>query len=79
MTEKRAAQRHKVFKRGMIAYGGGGFDCTVRDLSPIGARIEVAAPVGLPETFMLVIEADHFMRRCRAVWSDQKRIGLAFQ
>jgi len=26
----------------------------------------------------LVIEADHFMRRCRAVWTSERQIGVAF-
>lgn len=79
MIEKRAAPRHKVFKRGTIAFGGGGFDCTVRNMSTTGARIELAGPVGLPPSFMLVIEADQFMRRCRPVWRQEQRIGLAFE
>jgi hypothetical protein len=79
MIEKRATPRHRVFKRGTIAFGGGGIDCTVRNLSETGARIEVACQVGLPPSFMLVIEADHFIRRCRPVWSADQRIGVAFE
>jgi hypothetical protein len=79
MIEKRATPRHRVFKRGTIAFGGGGIDCMVRNLSESGARIEVACQVGLPPSFMLVIEADQFIRRCRPVWSAQQRIGVAFE
>jgi hypothetical protein len=50
----------------------------VRNISSNGARVDIVNPVGLPESFTLVIEADQFMRRCRAVWSDQQRIGVAF-
>jgi len=32
----------------------------------------------VPERFLLVIEADQFMRRCHAVWSNERRIGVAF-
>jgi hypothetical protein len=79
MSEKRAAVRHRVLKRGTIAFGGGGFDCTVRNLSTGGARIDVTDPLALPETFLLVIESDQFMRRCRSVWTNRTQIGLAFQ
>jgi hypothetical protein len=79
MIEKRAFPRHKVFKRGTIAFGGGGIDCMVRNLSATGARIEVTNQVGLPNSFMLVIESDQFIRRCRPVWSADQRIGLAFE
>ena len=79
MIEKRAAPRSRVLKRGMIAFGGGGgVDCTVRNLSTTGARVDVACPMGLPESFTLVIESDQFIRRCHSVWSKDSRIGVAF-
>lgn len=78
MIEKRSVPRYKVFKRGTIAFQGGGIDCMVRNLSTDGARLDVESPIGLPPSFMLVIEADHFMRRCRPVWSANQRIGVAF-
>jgi len=68
-----------VLKRGTLAFSsGGGLDCTVRNLSPTGARVDIASPVGVPEAFTLVIESDHFMRHCHAVWSSEQRIGVAF-
>ena len=79
MIEKRAVPRHRVLKRATVAFsGGGGLDCTVRNISQTGARIDIASPVGVPEVFILVIEADHFMRRCHAVWSSERHIGVAF-
>jgi len=78
MTENRAVPRHRVLKRGSIAFSGGGIDCTVRNLSSNGAGLDVATPIGLPANFTLVIEADQFIRRCHPVWSSQKRIGVAF-
>jgi PilZ domain len=79
MIEKRATPRHRVLKRGTLAFGGGGgVDCMVRNISSGGARLDIANPVGVPPTFTLVIEVDQFMRRCHAVWNDDKRIGVAF-
>lgn len=79
MIEKRAEPRHRVLKRGMLAFnGGGGLDCTVRNISSSGARIDIANPMGVPKTFMLVIEADQFMRRCHAVWRSEQRVGVVF-
>ena len=43
-----------------------------------GQRHEIASPVGLPDAFTLVIAADHFLRHCHAVWSADRRIGVAF-
>jgi hypothetical protein len=77
--ENRTAPRHRVLKHGTLAFhGGGGVDCMVRNISSNGARIDIANPVGLPQSFTLVIEADQFMRRCHAVWSSEQRIGVAF-
>jgi hypothetical protein len=50
----------------------------VRNISSSGARLDIATPVGLPPTFTLVIKTDQFMRRCRPVWSNDNRIGVAF-
>jgi hypothetical protein len=78
MIENRAVPRHRVLKRGSIAFSGGGIDCTVRNLSSNGAGLDVASPIGLPTSFTLVIEADQFIRRCHPVWRSEKRIGVAF-
>jgi hypothetical protein len=50
----------------------------VRNISSGGARLDVANPFCLPQSFTLVIETDQFMRRCRPVWCSDSRIGVAF-
>lgn len=79
MIEKRAVPRHRVLKQGTISFEGGGIDCVVRNISISGARLDVATPVGLPKSFTLVIAANHFTRHCRAVWSADLRVGVAFE
>jgi len=76
--EKRAAPRHKVLKGATIAFDGSGVACTVRNLSSDGAAVDFTNRVSLPLSFMLVIEKDQFMRRCRPVWNNDKRFGVAF-
>ncbi|QUS40938.1 PilZ domain-containing protein [Tardiphaga alba] len=79
MIERREHPRQRVLKRGMLTFvGGGGVDCTVRNLSASGARVDVASPMGIPEQFHLVIEADQFIRRGHPVWSTERQIGIAF-
>jgi hypothetical protein len=79
MIEKRTASRYRVLKQGSLAFsGGGGVDCMVRNISSGGARLDVANPFCLPQSFTLVIETDQFMRRCRPVWCSDSRIGVAF-
>ena len=76
--EKRAARRYRVLKGATIAFDGSGVACTVRNLSSSGAAVELASRASLPPSFMLVIEKDQFIRRCHPVWSNDKRIGVAF-
>lgn len=77
--ERRAQARHRVFKGGRLAFhNGGSVDCTVRNMSPTGARLDIDSPVGLPESFTLLIVADHFTRRCHPVWRHDTQIGVAF-
>ena len=78
MNEKRTASRHRVLKAGKISFDGGAIDCTVRNISKTGAALEVASPIGIPQAFILVIEADHVQQPCHVVWRTEKRIGVAF-
>jgi hypothetical protein len=79
-TERRIAPRHRVFKGATLAFSSGGaVDCTVRNISSSGARIDVINPRGLPDVFTLVIAADQFKRRCHPVWTHDNHIGVAFE
>jgi hypothetical protein len=79
VDEHRIATR-RFLKAGRISFGGGAaFDCTVRNLSETGAALEVTSPVGIPERFTLVIEADHLHVPCRVIWRKEKRIGVHFE
>jgi hypothetical protein len=78
MMEKRAVPRHKVFKHGTLAFYGGTVDCTVRNISASGARVDIASSISLPHAFTLVIESYNLLRRCHAVWSREQQIGVAF-
>jgi hypothetical protein len=78
MIEKRKTPRHRVLKGATITFEGNGLDCTVRNLSASGAAIEVAIPVRVPPSFMLMIQSDRLIRRCHPVWRNDRRIGIAF-
>ncbi|MBR0707950.1 PilZ domain-containing protein [Bradyrhizobium liaoningense] len=79
MQEHRATQRRRMLKAGKISFGGGAIDCTVRNFSDAGAALDVVSPVGIPEHFTLVVEADHSRLLCRIVWRKEKRIGVRFE
>ena len=79
VDEHRTASRRRLLKAGKISFGGGAIDCTVRNLSETGAALEVSSPVGIPQQFTLVIEADHIHVPCRVVWRKDTRIGVHFE
>ncbi len=79
MQERRSSPRRKVFKAGTIEFNrAGGVSCVVRNLSQTGACLEVETPLGIPESFRLMIERDHLIHQCNLVWRSVHRIGVAF-
>jgi hypothetical protein len=52
-------------------------DCTVLNLSDRGACLKVESPIGIPDSFDLVL--DHAsVRDCRATWRKATQIGVEF-
>jgi hypothetical protein len=78
MNDRRAARRQRVFKAGTIEFDGGGVDCTIRNMSPIGAALDVATPVGIPHEITLNIGRSKERQNCCIVWRKEKRIGVIF-
>ena len=76
--ERRATPRQRVFKAGSIEFDGGGVDCTIRNMSPAGAGLDVASPAGIPHEVTLNILACHLRRRCHIIWRKERRIGVRF-
>jgi len=79
MGDARTAPRRRILKAGTISFGGGGITCTVRNLSDTGAALDVTSPVGIPDSFVLVLDTETAQRRCRVVWRKEKRIGIVFE
>ncbi len=79
-TDKRASQRRTTLKGGHIVFNAGRstIDCTVRNLSPKGAKLTVNSVVGIPDTFDLVLAA-HSKQSCRVIWRRLKEIGVEFR
>jgi hypothetical protein len=79
-TEKRQGSRRRVLKGGKISFHqlGTSTDCTVRNLSQLGACLIVTSPVGIPDEFDLVMDSDKTPRRCRVEWRSANQIGVSF-
>jgi PilZ domain len=81
MEEKRKSQRRRVLKTGKIVFNGGRslIDCTVRNISDTGALLRVTSPVGIPEQFVLYIEADGFQRTAKVVRRTSHGVAVNFK
>lgn len=80
MDEHRKVQRRRTLKAGMISFShAAAIDCTVRNLTTIGACLEVESPVGIPDDFVLVIESDRSRQPCHVIWRSANRIGVEFR
>ena len=78
MEERRTTPRQRVFKAGSIEFDGAAVECTIRNISPAGAGIEVASAFGIPHEITLNMVTRHERQLCRIVWRAEKRIGVAF-
>ena len=76
--EKRAAQRRRVLKAGIIVFRGGTFNCMIRNLSEQGAVLDLPSSIGIPHDFTLVIPTEGSRFFCQGVWRNERRIGVAF-
>ena len=78
MNVPRIASRRRVLKAGSIEFGGGEFECTIRNVSETGAALEVMTPLYIPDRFTLAVHSEQSKRTCRVIWRKQKRIGVTF-
>jgi len=47
-------------------------------MSPVGACLRVASPVGIPDHFDIMFDADRSVRPCRMVWHKEHELGVEF-
>jgi len=78
--EQRRQTRARTLKSARILFNDhrSVIDCTVRNLSPTGACLNVASALGIPERFDVMFDADHTVRPCRLVWHNEKQLGVEF-
>ncbi len=80
MQEHRQHPRIRSFLRGEIVHSGGAIriECTVRDLSNEGARMQVPRSVPLPDPFDLQVPQRHLLERCSIIWRHGDEVGVRF-
>jgi PilZ domain len=55
------------------------YDCLVRDISTLGARLEFPATASLPDWFELTIETARTIRVCQVAWRTNAQVGVEFK
>jgi PilZ domain-containing protein len=78
--ERRRQRRARTLKSARILFNQhhSVIDCTVRNLTPNGACLNVESALGIPEQFDVMFEADHTVRPCRMIWHKERQIGVEF-
>lgn len=74
------ALRVRSFIGGEILHSNGSSktQCTIRDISETGARIEVPVSITIPDHFELVVPLKNLREKSRIVWRQGNEIGVVF-
>lgn len=79
MQEKRKFIRQRTFLGGQLAFSGTStMDCTVRNLSTAGARVEFHNAAAVPCVLTLDVPVRNMRRNARIVWRNFGVAGLEF-
>ena len=80
MADNRKVTRKRVLLAARIICGKTStFDCTVRNLTHLGACLRVGSPVGIPDTFDLLIGQDSTPMPSRVIWRKERELGIVFR
>jgi len=75
--ERRREPRRRTLKAGRILIDKKSvLNCTVRNLSAHGSRIEINSVLGVPEEFLLDI-AGETPRKAQVIWKTYTELGVA--
>ena len=79
MQERRKRPRLRVLKSAkLVLRKSSVFDCVVRDLTNVGAGIEIPNTIDLPEALEMTFDGGRSIRPCRLVWRTFSRTGVGF-
>jgi hypothetical protein len=77
-NERRAAERSRAIKGGLIRFDRGTMECVVRNLSSRGARLSLADIAAVPGKFQIKIGPDGEWRNATARWRRGNEVGVSF-
>jgi hypothetical protein len=78
--ERRKVPRRRTLKAGLISFNRAAtIECQVRNLSPVGACLDVSSQIGIPDEFTLVVDHERLKKKCRVIWRKPTRLGVEFE
>ena len=79
-SDQRRSVRMKTFLKGRISFNGGAstMDCLIRDLSSVGARLELSQTSAIPEVFELYVPNRDRTLRATLCWRRDNGVGVTF-
>ncbi|KAA2237073.1 PilZ domain-containing protein [Salinarimonas soli] len=80
MQDSRSAPRQRAFLQGRIIFNGGNatLDCTIRDWSAGGARLELTNTVTIPDRFDLLVPQKAATYQATIAWRRENAVGVSF-
>lgn len=66
-----------MLKAGKIFLGSYQIPCTVRNISEIGACLEVQTTIGIPAQFNFALP-NQALQTCKVMWRDYTKLGVHF-
>ena len=77
--ERRNEARRRALKRAQIVFKGheAVINCVVLNLSNRGGCLKVESPIGIPDSFDLVLDHASVLI-CRVTWRKANQIGIEF-
>ena len=79
VVDERRSTRTRTLLAGKVVYGDGrSYDCTIRDISQMGARITLANGQTIPTHVFLIDRRAAIAYEARVSWIKAPHFGLAF-
>jgi len=80
MVDRRRVPRTRISApaRVLVVKAPCAYDCTVRDISSLGARIAFSGAAMMPNIFELTFDHAKTLRVCHVVWRTGTELGVEF-
>jgi len=79
VEDRRRIVRSRVLKGATILVGSSPvIECIVRDVTNIGARLQIAKVIDVPMVFDLTLDGGRTIRPCKVVWRELTEAGVEF-